>query len=143
MKLGAYAIFMFSVALSFYFLGFQPILLVMTEGQDGHNNGVIKLNCPSDDPNCASGENNNAFLFTVATMISVGIFGIALGLITGYSAMYIIPIIMLTVAIQYFILPFGTLFNLIENETIRTPVIFFFNMITVLAVIHFVRGGGT
>jgi len=61
----------------------------------------------------------------------------------GFSAVFIIPIIILTLVLNIFILPFGFLYTLTNTAPafISIPLEMMFNLLTITAIITFVKGG--
>ena len=85
-----------------------------------------------------------AFLQLIANnMISVGVLGVALGIIaaisifTGFSAVFIIPLLILLVVVNWFAFPMELLSG---SSTFLVPVVVFLNICAILTYIEFVRG---
>jgi hypothetical protein len=83
------------------------------------------------------------------TIVSIAIMGgitLAISLfilvISGFAAVYIIAAEILIAVLAYFIFPFGFLINPNLSPFLSYPLMFIFNVILVLAVVDFVRGGG-
>jgi len=133
MRFEAYVIFMLCIATVFSMIGLTEPLYTLYDAQDGQ---FIKLNSPSD-----SSEDNffNILIFGIAG--AVGIVAVAIALITGYSAMFIIPLVMVFLILNFFVFPFSTIFNTPGMpEIVGYLLVVFFNGITVLAVMSFIRG---
>jgi hypothetical protein len=127
----------------FYFLGFGPIVQILDE----KGNVALKLVCDTPNPESIEEallcEDPNVVLGSALAWILLA--GGLAALITGFSAIYVIPIILLLAFLNFFIFPLGFVFGGTDvvPDILKTPIIAFFNVLTVLAVTNFIRGGGT
>jgi hypothetical protein len=137
-----------SIALVFYFMGAGP--MVQLYNQQG--GGFLKLSCPAD--NLAYGSISNAtgtytnppsactntFFAQLSTVLLIGIGGIVAGILLGFSAMFIIPVMLLWAFITLFVFPFSFLLDPSMPPMIIIPLTVILNAITGLALLNFIRG---
>jgi len=146
MRFTAYIILLFMISLSFYFLGFGPMVTLFDE--KGNLGLRIVCDAPTpdsetaiqdallcDDPNVVLG---SAF----AWILLAGAFA---ALMTGFAAIYFIPILLLLAFLNFFIFPLDFIFSGsgVMPDLLKVPLIAFFNVLMVLAIANFIRGGGT
>jgi hypothetical protein len=138
MRFGAFAILMFSISLVLYLMGYGPMVTVF--GEQGET--PLSLNCPNGEVSCTD---TNSVLGSFINVIVTGGAAVGIGLlvafISGYSATYVIPILIIIAALQFFVFPLNFLMSEGIPDIIAIPALFFFNILTVLAALHFVRGG--
>jgi len=134
-----------AIAIVFYFMGAGP--LVQLYNQQG--GGFLVLSCPEDTATYGniSGDYVNepsqcedTFFTQLVTILVVGGLGIVLALVLGYSAMYIIPLLILWVCINLFVFPFSFLMDPAMSDEIRIIVTVVINAMTGLALLNFIRG---
>lgn len=130
MRFAAYIILMFSITTSLYFLGYQPIALQYI----GMGSTPTKIACPTGDPTCTDTTVIIGAMFAVL-ILAAGL----LTLITGFSAIYVIPIFILLAILNFFILPLNFLVT-VQEPLIKYPILGLLNILTVLAVTNFIRG---
>lgn len=142
MRLSTYLALLFSISLVFYLMGF-PSVASMVEAKGGDLFTIIGVGDSDDvinDISTNSGSSQNTILgviFGGTVFMAVGI----LSLILGFSAIYIIPLLILIGALNYFVFPIGVIFADTQMPAVLSvSIIFFFNFITVMAIITFVRG---
>ena len=71
----------------------------------------------------------------------VGILSIIiLSLSVGYGAIYILPAVILWLFLNYFVFPLSFIFDATLDPMLKYVFFGFFNLITVLAVLTFIRG---
>lgn len=130
MRFPAYIILMFGISLSLYFLGYQPIAVQML----AQGSSPVKINCEGtaicEDQTVIIG---SIFFFLIAAAALIT-------LVTGFSAIYVIPIFILLAVLNFFVLPMNFMMSVTE-PLIKYPVLALLNTLTVLAVINFIRGG--
>lgn len=131
MRFTAYIILLFSISLSLYFLGYQPIAVqFLAQGST-----PVHINCEGQavcqDQNVILG---SVFFFLIASAALIT-------LVTGFSAIYVIPIFILLAILNFFILPLNFMMS-VQEPLIKYPILALLNMLTVLAVSNFIRGGG-
>jgi hypothetical protein len=131
MRFTAYIIFVFSVSLVLYFLGYGPIVNVF----NSRGGSILNIDCPEGTPFCTD---NNVILGAIFSVVLLAV-GALILLITGFSAMYIIPAVILIAVLNFLIFPFDFIFS--APTYISVPIVAFFNIISVLAVLNFIRGG--
>jgi len=142
MRLSTYLALLFSISLVFYLMGF-PTVASMVEAKGGDPLTIMGVGDSDDvinDISTNSGSSQNTILgviFGGTVFIAVGI----LSLILGFSAIYIIPLLILIGMLNYFVFPIGIIFASAEMpEILSVSILFFYNFITVMAIITFVRG---
>lgn len=142
MRLSTYLALLFSISLVFYLMGF-PTVASMVEAKGGDPLSIMGVGDSDDvinDISTNSGSSQNTILgviFGGTVFIAVGI----LSLILGFSAIYIIPLLILIGMLNYFVFPIGIIFASAEMpEVLSVSILFFYNFITVMAIITFVRG---
>jgi hypothetical protein len=141
MRLEAYVILTFSIGLVLYLLGYQSIGIMMLFGQQGGgflDFGTILNVMTSSILNGGSGTGPLA-------VIGLGLVAAAAtALILGFSALFIIPIVMLIALLNFLVFPFSFLITA-PNDPIASafyiPFVVFMNILCVLALASFVRGG--
>ena len=133
MRLTAYIILLFSISFVFYLLGYTNLLTYYAEQQGGtlDFDGVLKTLTQA----ILSDEG-------LSILLGVAITGLVATLIGGFGAMYVFPIVMLLVFANYMLFPLSFLLDQSLPEIIKLPLIVLFNLLTLLTIITFVRGGG-
>ena len=130
MRFAAYMIFLFSISTVLYFMGYQPVAVdYISKGSQPY-----KITCPDTNPTCQDPTVILGAMFAVLVLAAA-----LITLITGYSAIYVIPIFLVLAVINFFLLPLNFLMT-IEEPLIKYPVMGLFNILTVLAILNFVRG---
>ena len=76
----------------------------------------------------------------IVALLALTLAPFASGLMTGFSAMFVIPALILMAFAQYFIFPISFLFDNTIDPMVRIPLIFLLNMVMVFAVVDFIRG---
>ncbi len=139
MRFGAYVMLMFCISLVFYIIGYRSIaLMTLYNNQAAVSNadgsidylrfvGVIVTSAIT--PQNALG------------LVVVGIAAAATTLLLGFAAIYIIPIAMLLLVMNYLLYPFSFVFDPSMPDIVKIPLYVFFNLMTMLAVMSFARGG--
>lgn len=136
MALSTYIIMIFGITTMLYLFGFAPLVFtntILTQNSENVGNFLIQgfLNVMT----------NKDFLILMGIMIISSIF--AGSSIAGFSALFFIPILLLTVVLNIFIFPT----NIILSSDIPFPlghiIIVFINILLMLSIIEFVRGGST
>jgi hypothetical protein len=142
MRLSTYLALLFSISLVFYLMGFPTVASIVAESGSSPLSimGVGDSDEVINDISTNSGSSQNTILgviFGGTVFIAVGI----LSLILGFSAIYIIPLLILIGMLNYFVFPIGIIFASAEMpEVLSVSILFFYNFITVMAIITFVRG---
>jgi len=141
MRLVAFVILMFSMAVVFYFMGFQSPLLSVYSAQGGQN-----INPASFLQLLGQSILNNA--------AAAGLLGLAIAatsvaalILSGYSAIYLIPIIFLGAVLNLLVFPISSVLGQCNTTACSTPpelsipLIVFFNLLWLLTLLGFARGG--
>lgn len=138
MRLTAYIVLMFSISAVLYFMGYRPAAL--WNGMDQPLSLQSILSNITSDILSGDGLLRIGIIFAGVTFAA---------LLAGFSAMYIIPLALLIVTLNYFILPTSFLYDTCTAATcaaiippeIKIPLFALLNILLVLAVLNFVRGG--
>jgi membrane-bound ClpP family serine protease len=94
------------------------------------------------DPFCRSTQNSNNNSVLGLMLLIIGAAGILAGLLLGFSAIYVMAIVILIGIMNFFVFPYGIFINTaILPPELGLPLLFFFNVLTVLGISDFVRGG--
>jgi hypothetical protein len=133
MRLIAYTILLFSVSLMLYLLGYTNLLSYYAEQQGGPMDfvGILKTLAKA----LLSDEG-------LSVLLGVAITGLIATILGGFGAMYIFPMLTLLVFANYLLFPLSFLLDQDMPEIVKLPLVVFFNLLTLLTVITFVRGGG-
>ena len=133
MRLSNYIMLMFAITAMFYFLGYPTLLLnFLLPNQGGFMDLGTLLRSLFDSITTPSG--------LAALGISVAAAAV-LTFLSGFGAIYIIPIFILIAIANFFVFPVS--FILSSSIAIEAKVVLqvFFNIIQLLAAIDFIRGG--
>lgn len=142
MRLGAYIFLIFSISLVLYFMGYTSVLLELF-GNQGSKPIVLLCSEAEVGEGCSGLINNmiNAILNPTGMLAVVGLI-VAVALITGFSAMYLIPLLLLIAILDFVVFPFSFI---LDPATLPPefgiPIIVLFNLLTVMAITNFIRGG--
>jgi len=147
MKFAAWLFLTVSMALILYYLGYTPIIPLIEGGDNGKflanaNNSVVISQCSNlSMSGCEQipvrGNGGATISFTnLAIWGLIGAVGLFAAYIVGFSAIYIIPLAILGILVNFFIFPW----SFIINTPFEIPGMVIFNVITLLAVLNFVRG---
>lgn len=152
----AYVILLFCISLALYFVGYTSPLLQYynCQGQNSlsgtdivQGSGHAIQNCPGVANGTQSAGIANAFINDTTGLILIGFVAlIASGIISnllgqGYSAIYIIPLLILMAVLNLVVFPMSFITQSAMPDILKIILIVFFNLLTVLAIISFVRGG--
>lgn len=153
MRFSAYVLFLVSISLPLYMVGYtnvvneflSPKQITSTGTEFTLGNQTLSISCSSGDPYCQntpSSSNISIMWLLFAILLGAGVLAALLG---GFSAMYIIPALIIIAIVNLVVMPYSFLFDPSIPESVFNflfiPLIAIFNIITVLAVIDFVRGG--
>lgn len=143
MRLGAYVFLLFSISVILHFLGYQDVLSYIF---DMHQNGIMEISCTQEQQaeGCVGIINLilEVILSPTGVLTTIGLAGLFVAaLITGFSAMYLIPLLILLAILNLLVFPFSFIFDGTMPVLISTPLILFFNFLTILTITNFVRGG--
>jgi hypothetical protein len=134
MRWEVYVASMLGISIMLYLMGYQPIISQFeSKGVLEPAIGTASLDS-SGNPVSSS---NTGYLTGLIIAGCIGLSWLIVALL-GYSAFFIIPIIILTVFLDFFIFPTGFLTSL-PGQWPFIGVIFF-NAMKILAVMNFVRG---
>lgn len=130
MRFVAYVILLFSISLVLYYMGYGPIVSIFgTRGAE-----PLSISCPQDDVFCTD------TTVVIGAMIFIILSaGVLVTLVSGFSSFYIVPLLLLIAVLNFVVFPFN--FIMSAPSSLAVPVMVFMNILTVLAVLNFVRGG--
>ena len=146
MRLTAFVIMMFSISLVMYFMGFQSPILYLWNNQGGT---YMQPQCVATNNSAClqSGAANivgNALVpggdTILAGLTGLALVGVVASLLGGFSAVYILPLLIVSAVLGYLILPVSMLFSLAMPDVVRIPLIVLYNILVVITVVGFVRG---
>jgi hypothetical protein len=140
MGLSTYVFLLFGISVAFYFLGSTPLLF-------------STLGCSTAGPS-ASCEAGKDVGYTVITNIinaikgnpvTTGLIGITIisSLLLGgtFIVVYVVPILILIAVADFFLLPTDFIFSDALPIEIRIVVFGFMNLMLVMTIVGFIRGG--
>lgn len=136
MNLSTYIFILFGVSTVFYLLGYQAPMfdILASSAGTGGPSGQTIINAIS---NIFS---NPAFL------VALGLSAVAPFLTgggAGFNAVFVVPLFLLTIFANLFILPSSYLFDANLPVFLRTFIAILFNLTLTLSIISFVKGGPT
>jgi hypothetical protein len=146
MRFSGFVFLTISFSLILYMMGYGPIVPLFENGNGGQflssaNNSVVATQCLNSTGGIGcDGNSGQSGGETSLTTILIG--GLIIGsaafvlLFANFSAIYIIPLIILGLILNFFILPW----SFIIGTPFEIPGMVIFNIITFLAFINFVRG---
>jgi hypothetical protein len=147
MRLETYIMLLFSITIVFYFLGYQsPLMQVLTnqgctQAQiDAAALAGTSLNCSITPASfltvlASNMTSDNA----IAALLGIAVIGAAV-LLSGFGAIYIIPLMMLLAFMNYVVFPISFIFDPLLPAIIKYPLIVFFNLLMILSIVSFTRG---
>lgn len=124
---------LFGIGIAFYFAGYQPLILTTLGGQVG-----------TTTPIATTLINNLYAIFTNPLFLSaLGISAVTSFVLGGgaFSVVFLIPLIMISVFANIFILPSSYLFDATLPPEMVLIIGVFFNLFLMLTILEFVRGG--
>lgn len=123
-----------------YFMGLPTMYSVLNDSASW-GKGAVNPTC-YDDPLCSKSAQNNTN-FVGAVLVILGAAGVFLaGFLLGFSAIYILAMVILVAILNFFVFPLGIFITPeIIDPYFGIPLMFLFNVIEVLAITDFVRGG--
>jgi hypothetical protein len=135
MRLSNYVMLMFAITVIFYFLGYPPLLLRLFDSQGQFIDIGTLLKRLFDS------------IATLSALATLGISLAAAVLLTyfsGFGAIYILPLFLLVGFFNFFVFPVSFLLdpaNVAMPLEVNIILQVFFNVITILTIIDFIRGG--
>lgn len=150
MRFSAYVLLLLAISISLYFLGYKSIVMdFLTPKTAFSGNGTsitytpgtqaIPISCPTGNTYC-SGQPNDANPMWFFFLILLGAGGFT-ALLLGFSAMFVIPAFILLAIANLVIMPYSFITQSGMPLFISVPLMVIFNIITVLAIVDFLRGG--
>ena len=136
MRLTNYIMLWLAICLVFYFLGYPPGIINVLNTSYMNANGTLDIT------------NLLKSLFdgitTPAGLTALGVSAVAavvLAFLSGFGAIYIIPIFIIIVVFNIFAFPVSSVITSDTPDIIRVPLLLFFNTLLLLTAITFIRGG--
>lgn len=135
MRFSGYVLLLFSISLVFYLMGFKSVLLVTLFDNQGGD---------AFEPQGFLGKVAEG---TLAPQNAIALLGIgvvatlAVSLVAGYAAIYIIPMAILIMILNFVVYPFSFIIDPATPDIIKFPLVVFFNILSILALLSFIRGG--
>ena len=136
MRLTNYIMLWLAICLVFYFLGYPPGIITVLSSTYTNANGTIDITTLL----------KSLFdgITTPAGLTALGISAVAavvLTFLSGFGAIYIIPIFIFIVVVNVFAFPISDIITSTTPDIIRIPLLLFFNTLLILSAITFIRGG--
>jgi hypothetical protein len=131
MGLSTYVIILFGISAMFYVADYQPVGLIMLNQQ------TLNLS-PASIINMFLNMFNNPIFLSALVIAPVAALAGGAG---SFSVIFIIPIIILTIVAQLFILPSSYILDPTMPDVLKILVSTFFNIFMALTIVSFVRGG--
>lgn len=125
-----------AIVIVFYFLGYPPSIINILNASYLNGNGAL------DIKTLLIAIFNS--ITTDAGLAALGISALAalaLTFLSGFGAIYIIPIFIIIVVLNLFAFPLSTIITASTPDIIKVPLLLFFNMLLLLTAITFIRGG--
>jgi hypothetical protein len=149
MRFSAYVLFLLAISIPMYMFGEtnmvgyftsnKTISLNNTNTTYSLGNSTLPMTCPSGDIYCQGTQDQPSLLWGfIAVLLAAAILTIFL---QGFAAVYIIPALFLVTFINVVVLPYSFIFDPAMPDLIKMPLVALLNIITVLAVVDFIRGG--
>jgi hypothetical protein len=135
MRLTNYVMLWFAITVVFYFLGYPPAILGFLSATYS-TDGYLSL-----DKLLISLFNS---ITTDAGLAALGISALAalaLTFLSGFGAIYIIPIFIIIVVFNVLVFPVSMIITPDIPDIVRLPLLLFFNILLLLTAITFIRGG--
>jgi len=146
MRWVAFVILMISIVIVFRYLGDQSIYdLMISKG----SNNVQLVNCDLgtaavDPVQFFNGVCNKQGTILAGMLVILAAASLALRAITGFAAIYLVPLVFLLIFLNFFVFPVGIILGTDSATTIPVDISLtlrlIFNALYVLAIISFVRG---
>jgi hypothetical protein len=135
MRLTNYIMLWVAIVIVFFFLGYPPnIISVISSSYT--SGGVL------DIKSVLTSLFNS--ITTDAGLAALGISALAalaLTFLSGFGAIYIIPIFIIIVVFNIFTFPISTIITATTPDIVKIPLLLFFNVLLLLTAITFIRGG--
>lgn len=138
MGLTTYVMLLFGISIALFFLGYKPLMFTMLQ---------CDTTAPTCDPNVNYGYNalNNILTSIVTNPLVLGLAGIGIvsGILLGgtFAVVYVIPILILFAITNFVLLPTDFLLNSVLPWEIKAIILGFLNLMLLLTIVSFVRGG--
>lgn len=124
-----------------------PTVISQLNGSASGGGKVVPITCKANDQTCLQlnptsfvSASNNWLLGAMLVVLAAA--GILANLLLGFSAIYVLPIVIIIALMNFFVLPYGIFINpAIIDPSLGIIIIFLLNVFQALAVADFVRGG--
>jgi len=143
MRLTAYLVLMLCISITFYWLGYSSAYsaLKLTYDQQTALTGGSAMDIGAIITFIATQATSNPAMSVLIGMTLVA--GTVGALFGGFGSMYIIPMIILAAILNWFVFPLGFIVGTgVLPDFLSVPLVVVFNVLMILAVVTFVRGGG-
>ncbi len=146
MRYSSYVLFMLAITIVFYFLGYSSVNNILMQ------RGItfFSITCPpySDTSSETSASNpyplicpnTNGLIIIASFILAISFIGV-LTFLSGFSAVYVVAMVLLAVSVNFFVFPISSGIFDPNSSIISTILVVIFNTLLVLAVLDFVRGG--
>ena len=140
MRLGSFVLLGFALGVILYLMGSGPLVNVFEQQKGTDLLSFVSSDCAHNgntDISASACRDNKTLIGLFLGFLTLA--GIATALLTGFSAIYYLPIIFLVSVFTFFIFPFD--FILSAPSPLNYILVAFFNIVMVLAGLSFIRGG--
>lgn len=138
MGITTYVMILFGISIAMFFIGYKPLLFGL-------------LQCPTGAVICDPNQNygydvlNNILQSIVSNPAIVGVAGLSIltSVLLGgsFAVMYLIPILILFAVSNFLLLPTDFLLSTAMPMEIKIIILGFMNLMLLLTIITFIRGG--
>jgi hypothetical protein len=143
MRLTNYLFLIFSISVIFHLAGYQSAIPLFNTGE-----GVMNQSINGSKPIVLQTDLISSLGRIISTPEGLGLVGIIIGsaivttVLGGFGTVYIAPMIMLFFVLDLFAFPVFSLATDGLTSFLALPIVVLLNILGVLAVLSFVRGGG-
>jgi hypothetical protein len=134
MRFAAYVVLLFSISVMLWMFGYPSTIMYLYERSAEE----------ATEPASLIYLMASKLLNSEAGIVLLGLTGLAIILATflsgGFIAMFIVPMMIMMTVLNFLVFPLSFLFDAALPLEVRVIGIVFFNMLTVLATLSFVRG---
>lgn len=145
MRLSTYLALLIGINLIFYLAGYTPIGNQLVDNVIASDGSIDILSITASGDNYAedtleptTDEAKGSVLGIL--MMGIGVSFVILSLVIGFSALYIIPMVLLFGVVYLFVFPMSWILDPSMPEALIVIIAFVYNYLTLMAVLTFVRG---
>jgi hypothetical protein len=147
MRFETYVMLLFSLSVVFFFLGYQSPLMQVLNNQGCTTAQIAAAEAAGTSLNCTITPSSFLSILAsnmtsdnaIAALLGIAVIGAAV-LLSGFGAIYIIPLMMLLAFLNYVVFPISFIFDPALPALIKYPLVVFFNLLMILSVVSFTRG---